>query len=155
VIEKNQLKRGSLKLVEGTKNRNVSTLAVNIVASEDKKALIIDGSNTVDPYFMVKECKKTDLDERKILKKIMISRAFTAYQWIDVIEKADQKLNSEDFTFFGCADISSLFKDDEVNGYEGRWLRSRSIKRIRSIVQEKRLYGVIVDQEVDMFRRSK
>ncbi len=145
------LVKGRLKMIEGSDHRPVSSLAVQIVASGRKKALIMDGSQTVDPYFIVRECKRKGLDEKEILKKIMIARAFTAYQYRDLVEKAENKLRDTEIIFLGAVALSPLF--EEISQEEGRWLRSRLIKRIKKLVDEEELYGVIVDPEVEVFQK--
>ncbi|GEM_PF-2196577 len=147
------LEKGRLKMIEGSDHRPVSSLAVQIVASRKKKALIMDGSRTVNPYFIVRECKQEGLDEKEILRKIMIARAFTAYQYEDLVEKAESKLRDTEVIFLGAVAISPLFEDEEMGQEEGRWLRSRLIKRIKKLVDEEGLYGVIVDPEVEVFEK--
>ncbi|MBS3781818.1 MAG: hypothetical protein KGY66_00880 [Candidatus Thermoplasmatota archaeon] len=147
------LEKGALNIIEGSDHRPVSSLAVQVVASKRKKALIMDGSRTVDPYFMVRKCKSAGLDEKEILKKIMISRVFTAYQYIDLVEKAEEKLKESKIIFLGVVVLSTLFEDEEMNQEEGRWLRSRLIKKIKKLVKEERLYGVIVDPKVEVLQK--
>jgi len=117
------LEKGRLKTIEGSDHRPASSLAVQVVASEGKKALIMDGSRTVNPYFMVRECKNAGLDEREILKNIMVSRAFTAYQYKDLVEKVEVKLEEIPIIFLGAVALSPLFEDEELGQEEGRWLQ--------------------------------
>jgi len=147
------LEKGRLKIIKGSDHRPVSSLAVQIVASRKKKALIMDGSQTVNPYFIVRECKREGLDEKEILKKIMIARAFTAYQYRDLVEKAENELKDTEVIFLGAVALSPLFEDEEMSQEEGRWLRSRLIKRLKKLVDEEELYGVIVDLEVEIFQK--
>ncbi|MFW5945809.1 MAG: hypothetical protein ACOCTN_02920 [Candidatus Natronoplasma sp.] len=152
-MELKELEKGSLKVIEGSDHRPVSSLAVKVVSCEGKNALIMDGSQTVNPYFMIRECKKAGLNEREVLKKINISRAFTAYQFMDLIIKGERKLKKTDTAFLGTVALSSVFEDDEVREEEGRWMRYRVTKKIRRLVREKDLYGVIVDSEVEIFKQ--
>ncbi len=147
------LEKGRLKTIEGSDHRPVSSLAVQVVTSGRGKALIMDGSRTVDPYFMVRECKSVGLEERKILKKIMVSRAFTAYQCKDLVEKVEARLEEMPIIFLGAVALSPLFEDKEIGQEEGRWLRSKLIKRMNELVKEKELYGVIVDPNSEIFQK--
>jgi len=140
-------------MIEGSGHRPASSLAVQVVASERKKALIMDGSRTVNPYFIVRECKREDLDEKEILRRIMMSRVFTAYQYIDLVEKAEEKLRDRKIIFLGAVALSPLFENEEISRLEGRWLRSRLIKKVKELVKEEGLYGVIVDPEVEIFQK--
>ena len=149
-MELKDLEKGSLTLIEGRDHRAISSMAVEVVSVEEKKALIMDGSQTINPYFMVRECKSKGLDEKKVLKNIMISRAFTAYQYEDLIRKAEERLDDEEIIFLGAVALTPIFEDEEMSEEEGRWLRSRSIKKVKSLVKEKELYGAIVDPEIEM-----
>ncbi len=142
-------------MIEGLDHRPVSSLAVQAVASERKKAFIMDGSRTVNPYFIVRECKREDLDEKEVLRRIMMSRAFTAYQYKDLVEKAEKKLKDERIIFLGAVAISPLFEDEEMGQEEGKWLRSKLIKKIKKLVKEEGLYGVMVDPEVELFQKRR
>ncbi|MEF8875004.1 MAG: hypothetical protein V5A88_10125 [Candidatus Thermoplasmatota archaeon] len=146
-----KLEKGKIEVIEGEEHRPVSSSAVKIVGSHDGIAIIMDGSSTVDPYFMVSECKKKGYDERQILKKIIISRAFTPYQFVDLLEKAERILERKHIIFMGAVTITSLFEDEEMNEVEMRWTRTRAIKKIKSLVREKNVYSVIVDPETNIF----
>ncbi len=152
-MELKDLEKGSLTLIEGRDHRPISSMAVEVVSVEEKKALIMDGSQTINPYFMVRECKSKGLDEKKVLKNIMISRAFTAYQYKDLIKKAKKRLEDKKIIFLGAVALTPIFEDEEMSEEEGRWLRSRSIKKIKSLVKEKKLYGAIVDPEIEILER--
>ncbi|MEF8833110.1 MAG: hypothetical protein V5A66_06310 [Candidatus Thermoplasmatota archaeon] len=149
-----RLEKGTLKMIKDSDHRPVSSLAVKVAASKRKKALIMDGSRTANPYFIVRKCKSAGLDEKEVMKKIMISRAFTAYQYRDLVEKVEEKLKDTKIIFLGAVALSPLFEDDEMSNEEGRWLRSRLIKRIKKLIREEELYGVIVDPEVEKFQKS-
>jgi len=147
------LEKGILKMIKGSDHRPVSSLAVQVVSSEKKKAFIMDGSRTINPYFIIRECKDSGLDERDILRRLMISRAFTAYQYRDLVKKAERRLNNTEIIFLGAVALSPLFEDEEMSQEEGKWLRSRLIKKIKKLVKKKGLYGVIVDPEVNLLKK--
>lgn len=149
------LEKGRLKMIKGLDHRPVSSLAVQVVASERKKAFIMDGSRTVNPYFIVRECKREGLNEKEILRRIMMARTFTAYQYIDLLEKAKEELKDRKTIFLGAVAPSPLFEDEEMSQEEGRWLRSRSIKMIKKLVKEEGLYGVIVDPEAELLQKRR
>jgi len=148
-----RLEKGKIEVIKGKRHKPVSSSAVNIVGANDGHAIIMDGSSTINPYFMVRECKKKGYDEKKVLKKIMISRAFTAYQFINMLEKAERLLGSKYIIFLGAVTITSLFEDEEMDEVESRWMRTRTIKKIKHLVKEKNLYCVIVDPEIKIFQR--
>ncbi len=147
------LERGGIKVLEGKDHRPVTVLAVDVVGLTGRKALMMDGSHTIDPYFMVRKAKEKDLDERKVLKKVFISRAFTSYQFVDLVEKAERMIENEDINFLGVVALTPLFEDDEMDEIECRWLRSKVIRDIKGLVQENEIYGVVVDPKTNIFER--
>lgn len=148
-----KLEKGKIVVIEGGDHRPVSALAVKIVHSHGKGAIIMDGSSTVDPYFMVRKCKEKGANERQVLDKILVSRAFTSYQFVDLIGKAERLIEEEEIGFLGVVTLSPLFEDDEMDEVESRWLRSKVLRKMKQIVRENGLYSAAVDPETHLFRR--
>ncbi len=153
-MEKNYLlKEGELKIIEGNSHEFVSSLAVQLVGSEDMCAIILDGSSTINPYFMVKESKNRGFKKEKVLDRIYVARAFTAYQFRDLVKKTEQKIKNENkVDFLGMIGISPLFEDKELEEEEGRWIRSKLMRDIKRTVKEKSIYSVLADPDADAFK---
>ncbi len=152
--EVKEIERGSMELIEEEDHRPVTLLAVEVVGSIGGSAIILDGSTNVDPYYMVKECKKRGYDEKSVLRHILVSRAFTAYQFKDLVTKARVKLREkEDINFLGIVSMSPLFEEDELGDIEGKWIRSMLIKRIKKSVERNDLFAAIADPNADIFRK--
>ncbi|MBU0685670.1 MAG: hypothetical protein KJ653_07495, partial [Candidatus Thermoplasmatota archaeon] len=67
-------------------------LCIKAISQFDEEVVWIDGGNTIDPYAISSLCKRLRLDKRDILSRINISRAFTAYQLVTLI---DDKLEEQ------------------------------------------------------------
>ncbi|MFW5907578.1 MAG: hypothetical protein ACOCTR_04365 [Candidatus Natronoplasma sp.] len=147
-----RLSKGNIKVLKGRTHEPVSSTAVLIAGETGKRSLILDGSRTVDPYFMVRQIKKLDLTVDEILERIMVGRAFTAYQLQDLVNKAERRL-SRDFAFLGTIGITARFEDDELSGEEGRWLRAKVSRKVKELVEKNSLYGVAVDTDPKIFKK--
>ncbi len=146
------IEKGEVKTFRTTDHRFVSSLAVQIVGRSDKKALIIDGSAKIDPYWMVKVCKKHNIDESKVMNRIILGRGFTAYQLKDMVEQAGKMVHDDDsIIFVGLIDLSSRFLED-LEGEEGTWLRGNCIRKLKRFVSEGDIYCVVADPFVDIFK---
>lgn len=151
-MEKECLEKGDLKLVEGKTHEPISSLAVRCVGSKNISAVILDGSSTVNPYFMVRKCKKRGFKIENVLNQVYIARAFTAYQFKDLVQKTKNKIRAEnEVGFLGVVSISPLFEDDELEEEEGRWIRSKLIREIKKIVKKENIYSALVDPEAETF----
>lgn len=154
--ESEKIERGNIELIEGRGHEPVTSIAVKVVGSVGGSALILDGSSTVNPYYMVNECKKRGYDEKIILRKIKVSRAFTAYQFKDLVSKAREKLeNRDDVNFLGVISMSPLFEDDELSDVEGRWMRSKLVKKIKKSIEKRELFGAVSDPNIEIFKKRR
>ncbi|MFW6037994.1 MAG: hypothetical protein ACOC89_00460 [Candidatus Saliniplasma sp.] len=146
------MEKGKIKTFRTSDHRFISTIAVKMVKDSDKKALIIDGSARIDPYWMVRICKKLGLNEEKVLTRIILCRGFTAYQLRDMVDKAEEIVRQDDnIVFLGLIDLSSRFLED-LNSEEGTWLRAKCIRKLKSIVEEQDIYCAVADPYVEVFK---
>jgi len=147
------LSKGKIKTIEGRTHEPVSMAAVSVIEETGERALILDGSRTVDPYFMVRQIKESGEPIDEILEKITIARAFTAYQFKDLVDRSEDKLNREDeFAMIGLIGVSPIFEDDELDDEEGKWLRSKVSRKVKNLVMKHSLYGIVVDTEPSIFK---
>ena len=100
-------------------------LCVRAVDEFDEEVVWVDGGNAVDPYKLAAICKRLRLDRREVLSRVNISRAFTAYQFVSLIE---ERLEAEvDRSAAGTVILSSatdLFMDRDM-----RWMESYQLLR--------------------------
>lgn len=146
------MKKGRISAFRTSDHRPVTAEAVRAVGEDGSKALVIDGTASIDPYWMVRVCKKERLDERKVLKNIIINRAFTAYQVESIVDRTDEMLKSDpSIRFLGLIGLSRRFLDDDIPDEEGRCLRSQCIKTIKDMVEEHELDMAVADREPEVF----
>lgn len=81
----------------------------------NSRVAFADGGNTFDPYLIGEIARSYNLDPRKALEKIFVSRAFTAYQFASmVLEKVEKFLRQKRARLLIVSDAASLFLDKNV-----------------------------------------
>ncbi|NIR87080.1 hypothetical protein GWO13_05685 [Candidatus Bathyarchaeota archaeon] len=87
----------------------------------NSRVVFIDGGNTFDPYAVSAIAQEYGLEPRSVLEKILISRAFTAYQLTALVfEKLEEALKKHRSKLVVVSDITGLFLDRDVPKTEGR-----------------------------------
>lgn len=87
----------------------------------NSRVVFIDGGNTFDPYAVSAIAQEYGLEPRSVLEKILVSRAFTAYQLTALVfEKLEEALIRYRSKVVVVSDITGLFLDRDVPKIEGR-----------------------------------
>ncbi len=87
----------------------------------NSRVVYVDGGNTFDPYVVSAMAKEFGLEPRSVLEKILVSRAFTAYQLTALVfEKLEEALKRYRSKLVVVSDITGLFLDRDVPKMEGR-----------------------------------
>lgn len=148
------LTAGEIRTFGTSNHQPISALAVRVIGELDAKALMIDGTARINPYWIVRTCKEYGYDIDTVLENMIIARGFTAYQLKDMIGKIEEIIRSTpDLRLLGLIDFSSRFKDDDFEREEGIWLRSKAIKKIQRMVKVYDLYGAVADPNPEVFRK--
>lgn len=112
-------------------------LCVRAISQFDEEVVWIDGGNVVNPYSISSLCKRLRLDKRDILSRVNISRAFTAYQLVTLI---DDKLEEQVRKSTPCAiivsSITELFLDKDMRWMEAHQLLRRCVDDISRITKD-------------------
>ena len=91
----------------------VSRLIMNIsarAASENKRVLFLCGDNRFDPYAVAHFAKALGERAEDILRSILVARAFTAYQLVELVDRLDPD-PSRDFVVIS-GPCSTFFDED-------------------------------------------
>jgi predicted ATP-dependent serine protease len=119
-------------------------LCVRAIAQFDEEVVWIDGGNVVDPYSISSLCKRLRLDKKDILSRVNISRAFTAYQLVTLIE---EKLEEQVKRSTPCAvivsSITELFLDKDMKWMEAHQLLRRCVEAISRITKDHETITII------------
>ncbi|MGE0131487.1 MAG: hypothetical protein AB7U82_25675 [Blastocatellales bacterium] len=112
------------------------TLGVHLaaqVACEYKKVLFLSGDNRFDPYLVARLVRSLDESQEEALSRILVARAFTAYQLDELIHR----LNPEEA--FGVVIVSGVctaFYDEDITHSDAARLFYRSLRRLVALSGE-------------------
>lgn len=144
--------RGKVLVLKGAPPSVVYTMAVRCVLDTDRTVILVDGGCQVDPYRVAGVakalgCARKDIDG--LLRKILVSRAFTAHQLESLVsERLEPQVRRSRAAFAGVLDLDALFLDEQLDSYEGRIMKARCLRRLRAIALDCNI-GVAVTEGSD------
>lgn len=106
-----------ITVIEGSHNltkKMLFDLCVSYIISYDKDILFIDGRYSFDPYAVLKIAKSLESDQKELLSRIHITRAFTEYQMQSLIEELDNAIKQWSPSVIAISYLSSLFSDSDI-----------------------------------------
>ncbi len=97
--------------------------------------ITIDAGNSLDFYQYVNFARQYDVDIKKILQRIIVSRAFTVYQLADlIIDELPKVIKQFDTRLVVVSDLLNMFiHDPNVDRKEGIYLIKEIVSAIRKI----------------------
>jgi hypothetical protein len=99
--------------------------------------IFVDGGNTFRLYDVSQTALIHELAPKQVLERILISRAFTAYQMAFLIlEKLKDAVNQHDSKLVIVSDIAGLFLDKDVPIGEARCIFNRLTLQLSRIARE-------------------
>ncbi|MFO8050920.1 MAG: hypothetical protein R6V01_04395 [Thermoplasmatota archaeon] len=126
------LRKGELYLIVGrtSLNRNLVDRAAVLAASRGDPVHYLDGGQRADPFSMARLLRMQRRDPRSVLERIMIARAFTAYQMDSLIRERVEELE-EAPDLLVVSSMDALFSDPEVDADEARAMVSNCMASLR------------------------
>jgi predicted ATP-dependent serine protease len=119
-------------------------LCVRALSQFDEEVVWIDGGNTIDPYAISSLCKRLRLDKREILSRINVSRAFTAYQLVALIdEKLEEQVERSAPSTIIVSSITDMFLDKDMKWMESHQLLRRCAEDISRITKNHETISVV------------
>ena len=119
----------------------VHLLSVNHVLNEGQEVVWIDGGNSINPYSLAGICKRFRVNSQEVLNSINVSRAFTAYQYVTLIEdmmEAEVRRTRAGMLVLSC--FPDLFLDKDMWWSESLQLMKRCLGTIEDVTKR---YGLI------------
>jgi len=105
----------------------------------NSRVVYIDGGNTFDPYAISAIAQQYGLEPKCVLEKILISRAFTAYQLTALVfEKLEEALKRYRSKLVIVSDITGLFLDRDVPKIESRDVFMKMIRHLLDLASRRR-----------------
>ncbi len=122
-------------------------LCIRAISQFDEEVVWIDGGNTIDPYAMSSLCKRLRIDKRSILSRVNVSRAFTAYQLVTLIdEKLEEQVRSSTPAVVIVSSITELFLDKDMKWMESHQLLRRCLEDISRTTKEHEAISFVTNQ---------
>ncbi len=119
-------------------------LCIRAVSQFDEEVVWIDGGNTIDPYAISSLCKRLRLDKREILSRVNVSRAFTAYQLVTLIdEKLEEQVDRSMPSTIIVSSITDMFLDKDMKWMESHQLLRRCIEDVSRITKDHETISVV------------
>jgi hypothetical protein len=105
----------------------------------NSRVVFIDGGNTFDPYTVSAMAQNFGLEPGSVLEKILVSRAFTAYQLTALVfEKLEKALKKYRAKLVVISDITELFLDRGVSRIEGREIFMKMTQYLSDLASRRR-----------------
>jgi len=102
--------------------------------------VFVDGGNTFRLYQISRIAQLHQLDPKKVLKRIYISRAFTAYQMTSIIlERLKETINKYNAKLVVISDIAGLYLDRDVPKEEVKRVFSQLTTYLSKFAEENQL----------------
>jgi hypothetical protein len=119
-------------------------LCVRAISEFDEEVVWVDGGNEVNPYAISSICKRLLLDKRDILSRVNLSRAFTAYQLVTLIdEKLEEQVRKCSPSMIIVSSIAELFLDKDMKWMESHQLLRRCADDISRITKDYEAIAVV------------
>ena len=137
-------KPSCITVIEGSVLHNILfRICIDSVISFNRDVLYIDGWNTFNPYIIQRMIKPLRIDQRKILSRIHIARAFTEYQMGALIKGLDNVIKEWNAGVLIISYLPNLFYVSNNNNTNSQKLLESSIRYLRSITTSANIITVI------------
>ncbi len=121
-------------------------LCVNAINSLQGEVVWVDGGNSVDPYELVGLCKRFRMDIGETLDQINVSRAFTAYQMVTLIDEmleGELERTGSELIVVSC--FPDLFLDRDMWWSESFQLMKGCVSTLQSLTKKRNLITLITN----------
>lgn len=145
-LDIDKFKPSNITIIEGSTivNGILFKLCIDSIISLNKDVLYIDGYNTFNPYIIQRMIKPLRVDQRKILSRIHIARAFTEYQMETLIKGLNTAIKEWNAGVLIISYLPNLFYNSNNNqNKNSKKLLESSIKQLRSITTSFNIITVV------------
>jgi len=112
-------------------------LCVRAVAGFDEEVVWIDGGNAVEPYTLGSICRRLRLDRRDVLSRVNVARAFTAYQFVSLVEeRLEEEVARSTPAAVIVSSATDLFMDKDMKWMEAYQLLRRCAEVVSRVTEE-------------------
>jgi len=123
-------------LFRGKGAEKISSYVAGWMAGNGLESIVLDGANSFDPYVVSSLARKILIPPERLLKKILVARAFTCYQMATLMGERLKSFISrirESHSQKTCVILLgpiSTFLDEDVHERDARLLFTRSLREV-------------------------
>ncbi len=133
----------------------LSILCVRAIKAFGKTVIYVDGWNSIDPYLIGSLSKRLGLRADEVLPKIMVARAFTAYQLDSIIsDRLEDVILDHGPSFMIISCITDLLMDRTVREQEAVTILRRSLSIIEKLTSDRNLITIVTKRTRPLSARS-
>ena len=141
------LEPGKVHLLESTTHfifDAVYMAMAEALRDPEARVVFVDGGNRMNPYALVRLCKRFRLDPDRCLERVLVSRAFTAYQMSSIIEDSLEPQLS-DGALLIVSQLQALYQDKDVWYREAEVLVKRASEHVRALTERHGTVTLVTD----------
>ncbi|MBN2602723.1 MAG: hypothetical protein JXA91_01160 [Candidatus Thermoplasmatota archaeon] len=146
---------GKVTLIDGNSpmiSEIPTQLCVNTYKTFHSSSIYIDGGTCANPYKIARYARMMELNQKKTLDHIYISRAFTAHQLSTLInELLEQAIEQYAPLTFVIGNFPFLYQDNDIESREALTLMYNDLKKIRELTTRNNLITVLTHIDNGMF----
>lgn len=139
------IKRGENTFISGSSSvtaKLLHSIVFRSLAVSDGIVLWIDGGNSFDPYRISELAERCGYDERKMLSRIRIARAFTAHQMEAIARSASKETRGNSMSILVVSSVAELFTGD-VGWKEGMDLLQSTVGNLGKLAENCNAWSVM------------
>ena len=147
-------KTGQITYIDGDSSliSNIpNQICVNTYKTFESDTIYIDAGMCADPYRIAQYARKMELDQKKVLEHIHISRAFTVYQLAmliqDMLEQAIRRYKPQTLII---GKIPIFYLDSDVEEKEGQTLLRSNLHKIHELTSRYNLITIFTNLDKKM-----
>ncbi len=115
-----------------------------LLMDHDEEIIYLDGCNSMNPYRLVRMCKRRGMRAEGLLHRIKVCRAFTAYQMSSIIEEDLGKVLDK-ASFLIVAGMQYMYQDKDMKYPEASALVERAVRHISALGRDRNLFILLMD----------
>lgn len=147
-------KAGEITFIDGDSNiiSNIpNQICVNTFRTFNSTTIYIDGGMCANPYKIAKYAKKMEMDQKKTLSSIKISRAFTLYQMSTLIcDQLAANIKRYKPRTLIIGNFPMLYLDSDVKKVESQIILKNCIQKIKELTKEHNLITILTNLDKKM-----
>lgn len=129
--------KGNIVFIKGSRSRKhiLELFCLRSIVQYQNYCIVVDGGNGFDPYLISGLATKSREHPREVLRRIMISRAFTCHQLASLVKETETVAKTFPTNLVAVSDMLHLFTDpeSEVEQYEVEMILPRMLEQLKKM----------------------